>query len=1074
MAKTTNAAPTIKRLPLSRNWVALAVIPAIVALVAAVWTPPDWLQHRLVDLIGSAEPAAAANATAPPPADELLVDKYESEVVTIDTHPLLVGAQLECPDVRPTGEGLTHVELVLGQKQQLQAQDRVFFMLNGQNEGIFLPWIYRQDEDACLLELAQMAAEHLGADPDRMANGMKLFSIDGLPILTAHELNTQRIAHVLLDGQLWVWPGVKVGYVREIEGCTVTTQSLHPKVFTVEGFFSQEEADAIIAEGVDHLARSPVDSVDADDGYHADRTSFTAFLDDTQFTRNFRVRSARIARLPSPSYTERMQLVRYETGQFFRQHEDYFDSKVFLRSKQLTADEFEAWIDWAAVKIEELRQEHGDSVIPVEFLPGGAMFPDAQSTTIFHHALLTGFMEDAGATNFFWEHADVEWEAWINENLKREADNIMGPILESKGYMLPFIVKSWEHRAGLPELVYSFPKLPVSAISHYFRWVRWAKERVQTLLDTQADTVPKPVRPEGEDYPTFYMSFQSRLVGYILEDYSEELLVEVLTAELHMWLVENQDNNDALLEVLRNSPRAFDLVVEAWTKRAGSLFAYEKPTYLHHFEPNRFATLFLYLNDCPEGGETVFPYSKERVVTGIEREGMDECSEGLAVPPVKLTASFFYSQTPMNGLDPASLHGGCPPAKGLKYGANSFMWNADADEGANIWGMGEDFKEEINGKKQSRGIKNDRPAFTMGHTASVNRQRRSTTGTLYGEPAGAAAAPRGSYTPAQMQALYLSRGRPDMAFMSNQGRVPVDVPELQQTCTVKNHVNLKKASLKLQQSPTHPQQYALEFQFDATKPCRISVFLVATETVDADTGSSSFALVHEDKNPVLVEHFPSGLGQSFSLNGIEAEEEVAKEEDQEKHGPPLPLLDLSTYNPDEMVYKTGTMQYPLIIVLEVSSTRKSPQSQSTFCTFVKKGEDCWDIKMLKQKILVDGLTYELQEIYGIDGSVAAAPKAGGAAGGGQADTNQATKDEIEIPEGAECIICLCEPRNTTILPCRHMCLCSECAEALRKSSSTCPICRTNVEALLQIRVEAKETTTTEAEDDAKTEVEDSK
>ncbi|KAG1711176.1 hypothetical protein DVH05_013891 [Phytophthora capsici] len=360
----------------------------------------------------------------------------------------------------------------------------------------------------------------------------------------------------------------------------------------------------------------------------------------------------------------------------------------------------------------------------------------------------------------------------------------------------------------------------------------------------------------------------------------------------------------------------------------------------------------------------------------------------------------------------------------------------------------------------------------MGHTASVNRQRRSTTGTLYGEPAGAAAAPRGSYTPAQMQALYLSRGRPDMAFMSNQGHTPVDVPELQQTCTVKNHVNLKKTSLKLQQS--EGQQYVLEFQFDATKSCDISVYLVASETVDADSGGSSFALVHTDKTPVLTRHFKSGLGQTFVLKGGKTDKVVADTEE-ENHEEPLPLLDFSQYNHDELVYKPGTTQFPLIVVLEVSSNRKSPQSQSTFCTFVKKGEELWDIKMLKQKILVEGLTYELQEIYGIDGSVAAAPKTEqkGATEDDQAGTTQTVKDEIEIPEGAECIICLCEPRNTTVLPCRHMCLCSECAEALRKSASTCPICRTPVEALLQIRVEAKETTTTEAEED-KTEVEDVK
>ncbi|POM73029.1 Hypothetical protein PHPALM_10165 [Phytophthora palmivora] len=582
-----------------------------------------------------------------------------------------------------------HVELVLGQEHHLRDQGRVFFMLNGQNEGIYLSWMHKE---SCLLELAQTAALHLAADSERVANGLKLFSIDGLPILTADELNTLRIAHVLLDGQLWVWPGIKVGYVREIEGCTVTTRSLQPKVFTVEKFFTQEEADIIIAEGINHLSRSLVDSSDAKDGYHADRTSFTAFLDDNNFTRDFRARSARLARLPSPSYTERMQLVRYEAGQFFRKHEDYFDSKEFLPDMTLAPSQFKAWIHWASSKIEEIYQKHGDNTIPVEFLPGGLMFPDIENTLTFHHALLKGFVEDAEASNFFWEHADLEWRDWINENLEREANDIMGPILESKGYMLPFIIASWEKRSGLPELVYTFPKLPISNISHYFRWIRWAKERVQILMDTQADAVPSCVRPAGEDYPTFYMSFQNRLVNHILDDYTQDFLVETLPKGLYAWLVENKDNEDVLLELVRNSPAAFNLAVESWTKRAGDLFVYEKPKHLYHFEPNRFVTLFLYLNECDEGGETVFPYSKERLLTGIERKGMAECSDGLSVPPLKLTASLFYSQTPMNDLDPTSLHGGCPPTTGVKFGANSFMWNADADEGANAWGMAEDHK----------------------------------------------------------------------------------------------------------------------------------------------------------------------------------------------------------------------------------------------------------------------------------------------------------------------------------------------------------------------------------------------
>jgi E3 ubiquitin-protein ligase MGRN1 len=117
---------------------------------------------------------------------------------------------------------------------------------------------------------------------------------------------------------------------------------------------------------------------------------------------------------------------------------------------------------------------------------------------------------------------------------------------------------------------------------------------------------------------------------------------------------------------------------------------------------------------------------------------------------------------------------------------------------------------------------------------------------------------------------------------------------------------------------------------------------------------------------------------------------------------------------------------------------------------VKKPSGDWGVKVLKQKIQVDGLTYELQEIYGIDGSVASAqPKHDGADGELMPG---AIKDELDMPDGAECIICMSEPRNTTVLPCRHMCLCGECAEMLRKNSSTCPICRTRVESLLQIRV----------------------
>lgn len=64
-------------------------------------------------------------------------------------------------------------------------------------------------------------------------------------------------------------------------------------------------------------------------------------------------------------------------------------------------------------------------------------------------------------------------------------------------------------------------------------------------------------------------------------------------------------------------------------------------------------------------------------------------------------------------------------------------------------------------------------------------------------------------------------------------------------------------------------------------------------------------------------------------------------------------------------------------------------------------------------------------------------------------------DEDVEDSGAECVICMSDMRDTLILPCRHLCLCSMCAESLRYQASMCPICRVKFRALLQIRAMRK-------------------
>ena len=43
--------------------------------------------------------------------------------------------------------------------------------------------------------------------------------------------------------------------------------------------------------------------------------------------------------------------------------------------------------------------------------------------------------------------------------------------------------------------------------------------------------------------------------------------------------------------------------------------------------------------------------------------------------------------------------------------------------------------------------------------------------------------------------------------------------------------------------------------------------------------------------------------------------------------------------------------------------------------------------------------------------------------------------EEELSEEKLCVICLVNRRDTTVLPCRHLCMCQECAQVRARSAS---------------------------------------
>ena len=97
----------------------------------------------------------------------------------------------------------------------------------------------------------------------------------------------------------------------------------------------------------------------------------------------------------------------------------------------------------------------------------------------------------------------------------------------------------------------------------------------------------------------------------------------------------------------------------------------------------------------------------------------------------------------------------------------------------------------------------------------------------------------------------------------------------------------------------------------------------------------------------------------------------------------------TTRNENSIIIDTKVVGAPL---------PKHVGAQTTNCILEEK-EGEFSVKVIKQIIWVEGTRYELQEIYGIetvDGGI--------------------NSNEF----GKECVVCLSEPRDTTVLPCRHM------------------------------------------------------
>ncbi|GBF91408.1 hypothetical protein Rsub_04148 [Raphidocelis subcapitata] len=199
-------------------------------------------------------------------------------------------------------------------------------------------------------------------------------------------------------------------------------------------------------------------------------------------------------------------------------------------------------------------------------------------------------------------------------------------------------------------------------------------------------------------------------------------------------------------------------------------------------------------------------------------------------------------------------------------------------------------------------------------------------------------------------------------------RPAVAAQEYTQTATVKNQVNLKKWTLKVTPLPGRPHEFGLSFSFDATAPCRVTTYLLATEDPKDGCRLVSAVLGAPVRTPVVYEKG--------------GDEEVAEAHVISSLRAPLGHMMLAAGDSYPLIIRLESMtdegreQGHSLDELEVGGAFAPwSQAQTTYAKLKQDEAGAWQVAVLKQKIWVKGVSYQLQEIYGLEAATKRGPAA---------------------------------------------------------------------------------------------------
>lgn len=238
------------------------------------------------------------------------------------------------------------------------------------------------------------------------------------------------------------------------------------------------------------------------------------------------------------------------------------------------------------------------------------------------------------------------------------------------------------------------------------------------------------------------------------------------------------------------------------------------------------------------------------------------------------------------------------------------------------------------------------------------------------------------------------------------------MPEIKSSKIITSNILVPKNSIKL--IHFDGTKYLIQFQYQSSKPFEVIVAILSSEENPHDFVFKSTAeRVEATDSPVT---FTSSIDCP---------------------------LDVSILDPNRVAY-------PLLLHLKVlNSESQELENLSTYISLERQVQEEivdniveyhtqidldtleYTIRVMKQILTINNTRIEcLGEMYGNDGT-------------------ETMNDNVN------CVICITDPKTVALLPCRHLCLCQNCATILRQQSNKCPMCRSIVDSIIQVPIEQK-------------------